>query len=180
MSEPDASTRRFLDHLRGGPESWSAVAFAPTDDDELDANAERRSAVLEMLLHDPRSVDRPLLRFLIQQEIQEAEHWWGLSEALRLATFLLAEHRHVDDVWLQWDAKNANFDTRSGLDTWPVLAGGVEATRALILASDHPDRGELLDDLALDPYANATDKDVQRWLVYQRTKYYQAPLPDCG
>jgi hypothetical protein len=98
-----------------------------------------------------------------------------VSEGLRLGVFLLAEHRCVDDAWLQWRAKIANFDTELGLDLWPVVAGGVVAVRSMVEASDHPERDELLERLAEEPYADAMDEDVERWLLEQRTRYFRAP-----
>ncbi|MFC4008412.1 hypothetical protein ACFOY2_14365 [Nonomuraea purpurea] len=176
MNEPDAASRRFLEVLRAEPDSWSGLAFALAEDDDIwDANAERRAAVLAAILFDPRAGDRALLRFLLQQDIRQAEEFWGVSEELRLGLLLLAEHRCVDDAWLQWSAKIANFDTEMGLDLWAVLAGGVVAVRSMVAASDHPERDELLERLAAEPYADATDEDVERWLLEQRTRYFRAP-----
>ncbi|WP_020547764.1 hypothetical protein [Nonomuraea coxensis] len=176
MNEPDAESRQLLDVLRADPESWSGLGFAPAEDDDTwDANAERRAAVLAAILFDPRAADRALLRFLLQQDIREAEQFWGVSDGLRLGMLLLAEHRCVDDAWLQWSAKIANFDTEMGLDLWAVLAGGVVAVRSMVAASDHPERDELLERLAEEPYVDATDEDVERWLLKQRIQYFQAP-----
>ncbi|WP_406288282.1 hypothetical protein [Embleya sp. NBC_00896] len=173
----DPSPRRLLDLLRGDPRTWTAVAFVPADDDTC-ANAATRAAVLRAILHDPRPGDHALLRRLVEQEALAHEYGWGLAPALYLATFLLAEHRRVDDAALQWAARTANFDTHSGLDLWPLLAGGVTATRASIAASADPHREEILDDLARPPYAEAHDADVERWLTYQRDEYYKVPRPD--
>ncbi|MEV0150711.1 MULTISPECIES: hypothetical protein [unclassified Nonomuraea] len=177
MNEPDAESRQLLEVLRADPESWSGLGFVTAEDDATrDANAERRAAALAAILFDPRAADRALLKFLLQQDIREAEELWGVSEGLRLGMLLLAEHRCVDDAWLQWSAKIANVDTEMGLDLWAVLAGGVVAVRSMVVASDHPERDELLERLTEEPYVDATDEDVERWLLEQRTRYLQRPL----
>ncbi|MEV4059647.1 hypothetical protein [Nonomuraea dietziae] len=171
MNEPDSASRQFLEVLRTDSESWSGLSFAPAEDDDTwDANAQRRAAVLAAILYDPRAVDRALLKYLLRQDIRVAEEFWGVSGGLRLGMFLLAEHRCVDDAWLQWSAKIANFDTEMGLDLWAVLAGGAVAVRSMVEASDHPERDELLERLAEEPYADAMDEDVERWLLQQRTR----------
>jgi hypothetical protein len=173
MNEPDAESRQFLEVLRAdmSRESWSGLGFALVEDDgTLDANAGRREAVLTAVLFDPQPANQALLQFLLQQDIREAEELWGVSYGLRLGILLLAEHRCVDDAWLQWSAKIANLDTEMGLDVWPVLAGGVAEVRSMVTASDHPERDELLSRLAEEPYADAADEDVERWLLQQRTQ----------
>jgi hypothetical protein len=176
MNEPDAESSQFLEVLRADPESWAELYFAPAGGDAMeDVNAPRRQAVLTAVLFDPQPADRALLRFLLEQEIRESGEWWGLSDRLRLSMLLLAEHRCVDDAWLQWSAKIVNFDTEMGLDLWPVLAGGVAAVRSMVTASDHAERDELLSYLADEPYAGATDEDVERWLLQQRTGYFRGP-----
>ncbi|MFP3985974.1 hypothetical protein U9R90_00345 [Streptomyces sp. E11-3] len=174
MSEPDAERAQFLEVLRADPASWAGLCFAPAEDDD-DVNASRREAVLTAILFDPQPTDRALLRFLLEQEIRWAEEGWGLSDRLRLSMLLLAEHACVQDAWLQWRAKIANFDTEMGLDIWAVLAGGVDAVRSMVAASDHSERDELLSYLAEEPYAGAADEDVERWLLQQRTGYFRAP-----
>lgn len=176
MNEPVSASRQFLEVLRVDSESWSGLGFAPAEDDDTwDANAEPRAAVLAAILYDPRAADRALLKYLLRQDIRVAEEYWGVPEGLRLGMLLLAEHRCVDDAWLQWSAKIANFDTEMGLDLWAVLAGGVVAVRSMVEASDHPERDELLERLAEEPYADAMDEDVERWLLQQRTRYFRAP-----
>lgn len=176
MSAPGTKIAPFLKVLRADPQAWEGLRFAPADDDSAeDVHAERRVAVLTAILFDPRPTDRALLQFLLRQDIEEAEESWGVSEGIRLSTFLLAEHRCADDAWLQWHAKTANLDTHIGLDIWPVLAGGVQAVRSMATASDHPERDELLSYLADEPYADAADDDVERWLLRQRTSYFEAP-----
>jgi hypothetical protein len=180
MSEPDVVTAEVLRRLRSDPASWQALCFTPVeeDDDTVDVNAERRGSVLTAILFDPQPTDRALLRFLLEQDIREHEESWGLSDRLRLSMLLLAEHRCVDDAWLQWRAKTANFDTETGLYAWPVLAGGVDAVRSMVEASGHPEREELLEYLSEAPYAGATDDDVEEWLLHQRTGYFEGPELD--
>ncbi|AIJ26849.1 hypothetical protein [Amycolatopsis methanolica] len=67
----------------------------------------------------------------------------------------------VSDVWLLWQAKMANFDTFTALETQLLFAAGVAKTLAFVRGSDHPERDALLrfaDSAPLD------DGDIRAWL----------------
>ena len=52
----------------------------------------------------------------------------GVSSKLRLACYLVAEHRNLRDILLIWEAKNLNFDTYCGIDAQLLAASGITQT----------------------------------------------------
>jgi hypothetical protein len=126
--------RQELRRMRQSTDAWSELSRGG------DADAVRRARVLWALQFDRRPEDLALVRWLAEQEAQTGD----LTEEVKLAGFLLAEFRQPEDVWLQWRIKRANFDTWCGYDSEYLFAAGVRVTAALVGASDHPDRDEVL------------------------------------
>lgn len=133
--------------LRADPARWAHLDYVPTVDDgglPDDANRAARAVVLEMLAHDHTPDDADFLRHLLRQETAMHEAAWGYGDSLGLAALLLSGCGVVDDVWLLWRAKTANFDTLPGLDLEVLFGAGVAETLAFVRVSQHPDRDELL------------------------------------
>ncbi len=153
-----------LEWFRADPARWASLDYSPArdeDGDPDDANRGRRAAVIEMLAHDLRPSDAEFLRYLLRQETAMHVAGWGYGDALSLVAVALAGLGEVSDVWLLWQAKTANFDTFTALDTQLLFAAGVARTLAFVRGSDHPERDELLrfaDSAPLD------DDDIRAWL----------------
>ncbi|MBK1787380.1 hypothetical protein [Prauserella cavernicola] len=157
-----------LDWLRADPERWAHVDYVRgVDDDGVpgDVNRSTRELVLGMLARDHLPDDAELVRYLLRQEIAAHEASWGYGDSLGAAALLLVDCGAVEDVWLVWQAKNANVDTFIGIDRELLFGAGVAETLEFVRASDHRDRDELLE------YVNdgvPTEEDIRALLGWLR------------
>jgi hypothetical protein len=100
-----------------------------------------RASVLQLLFqhHLQKSlslVDRPLTRFLLEQEIAcYTNDFITADDNLHLAGFLLFILGQTDDVELLWRAKTANFDAQSSFDIQFLVGAGVGRTIAYLQSS---------------------------------------------
>jgi hypothetical protein len=179
-----AGPRRDLARAREDSSTWAQLAFAPEPVDAgrvIDRNRAARFGVLWAAQYDRRPADLPLLRFLLEQEIVRYRQTiaFGMGPDLELAGLLVAEHRHVQDVWLHWRAKQISFDTALGYHTHYLLTAGVAATVAEIQASSHPDRDWILQVIGgshdADGSPHFTDAAVQDWLDQQQETFPTTP-----
>jgi hypothetical protein len=97
-----------------------------------DQNAAFRASVLKVLSKNLSQEDRPLIRFLLEQEIVFHENAWGIFESIRLCGTLLFLLAQMEDVHLLWEAKSVNFDTMSGFDIQLLVGAGVAPTLAYL------------------------------------------------
>jgi len=100
----------------------------PDTEERGDQNAESRAAVLKELHKTLSQGDRPLVRFLLKQEITFHENAWSIYESIRLCGFLLSLFVQVEDVGLLWEAKTTSFDTMCGFDVQFLVGAGVAST----------------------------------------------------
>ncbi|MET9833928.1 hypothetical protein ABZ078_32560 [Streptomyces sp. NPDC006385] len=157
---------------RGDPERWELLEFDGQHTEDglpMDARWEDRQQVLEALVRDPGQDDGNFARFLLLQETRWHGHSWGFSHSIELAALRIAEERHVEDVWLLWEAICRSFDTWCGLPHHLLLAAGVSITTEYVKASDHPQRDNLLEHLG--KISQVTDEEVAQTLS-QRRRYY--------
>jgi hypothetical protein len=154
--------RRELQRMRASPDAWSELCHEGDDD------AVRRARVLWALQFDRRPEDLALVRWLAEQQAQTGD----LTEELKLAGFLLAEFRQPEDVWLQWRIKRACFDSWCGYDSEHLFAAGVADTAALVRASDHPDREEML------ARAPESEEDLDDWWDGKRSWFPADPADE--
>ena len=97
-----------------------------------------RASVLQLLFqrHLQKNLsmaDRPLIRFLLEQEIAcYANNLITADDNLHLAGFLLFILGQTDDVELLWQAKTANFDAESSFDIQFLVGAGVGRTIAYL------------------------------------------------
>ncbi len=99
-SQPEHDPASWLRIARtAAPARPAAALLAATDyvfndalDDEYwnDQTGDFRAAVCGLLIDKPQPTDRTLLRYLVEQEMENHRHNWGLDENLKLATWLLA------------------------------------------------------------------------------------------
>ncbi|MGI5500974.1 hypothetical protein [Lentzea sp. CA-135723] len=144
-------------------EAWEQLRYERGPNGE-DVNESARGEVLEAE-RTPQDVE--LLRFLVEQEtLCRANSTGGLGEQAALAGFLLAEHRRPEDVWRHFALKRSNFDAGCAYDVEHLVAGGVEATKTYVEASDHADREEVL---AL--IGGFDEDDVEEWFGYRRAYF---------
>ncbi|WP_239098375.1 hypothetical protein [Micromonospora qiuiae] len=92
---------------------------------------------------------------------------------------LLAEHQRVEDVWLHWKIKRANFDTWCGYDIEHLFAAGAQATVAFVRDSEHPDRDDVLERL-LDEEGqpHVSEDDLAAWLQRERSRFPLGPAAE--
>jgi len=118
------------------PQLLQLVAYQeeelPENAEGDDQNAAFRASVLKALSKKNSQEDRPLIRFLLEQEIVYHENAWGIFESIRLCGTLLFLLAQVEDVHLLWEAKTANFDTMSGFDVQLLVGAGVAPTLAYL------------------------------------------------
>lgn len=100
----------------------------PNTKERGDQNAEFRLSVLKALHKILSQEDRPLVRFLLKQEIAFHENAWSIYESIRLCGFLLSLLAQVEDVGLLWEAKTTSFDTMCGFDVEFLVGAGVAPT----------------------------------------------------
>jgi hypothetical protein len=176
--------RRDLARLRGSAEAWHELRYEPGRDSagqEVDANARPRARVLWALQYDRRPEDLPLVRLLAEQEALCRRHapFQGLGEETELAGFLLAGYRQLDDVWLQWQIKRANFDTWCGYDLEHLFAAGVSATLALVHDSQHPERDAVLERLLDDQgRPSVSEEELASWWRGRPSRFPSDPAEE--
>jgi len=139
----------LLIRLRQDKNAWQEVAHRAIyhEDKRMeDLHYRQRYGVLLCLQYDRRDEDHTLVRYLLEEEIKSRRNdpFQGESSALLLAAFLLGCFNHVEDVWLLWRAKSANFDTFFALEHRHLFAAGIEATLRYVQASDRPEAGAML------------------------------------
>lgn len=127
------SPTELLALLRAGGSSAErardALAFTTLAGEETQ-RAATRSAVAELLAGSLRSADRPIVRWLLEQEVAAHEAaGQGASETLYTLVAALARYADPDDVLLLWRAREATPETRAGVDAEQALRAGVERVR---------------------------------------------------
>jgi hypothetical protein len=173
-----------LERLRADRLVWREVAYEQGDDehgDECDRHELARARVLWALQYQATPGDLPLLRFLLGEATtaRREDPFQGCGEELELAGLLVAEHRQLDDVELQWQAKTANFDTWCGYDLGFVLAAGAADTVAFVRAGALADREALLARITDDHGAPAmSDQAVNDWLLSARSRFPRDPAEE--
>lgn len=162
--------RRWLAALRAGadPQRFAYHEVPDPDDPETTccANAEDRAQLLLALQYDPRPEDAPLLRLLLDAEIEAHSHadYQGLEEELHLAAWLVAKLRDPADVFRMSRAKFANFDTGCGFDGEHLVAAGVARTLAYLHASDDPRGADVFEYLAAaDSECKFDEAEIDAW-----------------
>jgi hypothetical protein len=178
------SARRELERMRGSSGAWQELRYeraTDADGDDCDGNAVPRAKVLWALQYDRRPDDLPLVRWLAEQEAlcRGEAPFQGLSEEVELAGFLLAEYRQVEDVWLHWEIKRANFDTWCGYDLEHLFAAGVQVTTAFVRDSGHTDRDAALERL-LDEEGRpwVSEEGLAKWSQRKRSRFPADPAAE--
>nr|WP_217808831.1 hypothetical protein [Nocardia donostiensis] len=170
--------------MRRSSGEWEELRYeraTGADGHDCDRNAVRRAKALWALQYDRKTDDLPLIRWLAEQEARcrHEAPFQGLSEETELAGFLLAEHRQVEDVWLHWEIKRANFDTWCGYDLEYLFAAGVRATIAFVRDSGHADQDSVLE-LLLDGEGRScvSEEGLAEWSQRQRSRFPTDPADE--
>ncbi len=124
--------------LRAGGEDAEVaremLASIPNANDAA-TRAALRAEVARELAGSLRPGDRPLARWLLEQEIAAHEAAGrGASETLYTLIAVVARYADPDDVLLLWRARNATPQTRAGVDVEQVTRAGVERVRRRLRA----------------------------------------------
>lgn len=121
----------LLEYLRvGGDEADAArarLAAGARQGDTL------RAQVTSVLAADLRPSDRPIARWLLEEETAAHEaRGAGASEALYTLIAALARFGQPSDVVALWRARQATAETRAGVDAEQCARAGLDETRALL------------------------------------------------
>ncbi|MEU8185436.1 hypothetical protein AB0B85_28100 [Micromonospora sp. NPDC049044] len=176
--------RRELDRMRSSSVLWQEMRYervTGADGYDCDGHAARRAMVLWALQYDRQGDDLPLLRWLAEQEAvcRRVAPFQGLSEETELAGFLLAEQQRVQDVWLHWEIKRANFDTWCGYDIEHLFAAGTQATLDFVRDSEHADRDDVLEYVLDDAGQPLVSEDeVAQWRQRKRSWFPADPVAE--
>lgn len=76
--------------------------------------------------------DRPLIHYLLYQQIEELKKSWGVPCALKACTIILFKLRQAEDSIFIWEAKTCNSDTLFSIDVQLLLGAGVKETIAFL------------------------------------------------
>lgn len=123
----------LLTELRRMDDAAEALArIADTGDAAERAERERlRSLVAAALASDLRPTDRPLVCWLLEQEIAAHEaRGVGASEALYTLVAAVARFANPEDTLLLWRARQATPETQAGVDVEQLGRAGLRSTRA--------------------------------------------------
>jgi hypothetical protein len=127
---PQHSSALFLAQLRAG-EEFARLRRAHGGDPEGDAlRALLRTEVVQELAAHILPTDRPLVRWLLEQEVaclRAIGH--GVTETLYTLVAALARFGQPEDALLLWRAREATPETRSGVDVEQLLRAGPERVR---------------------------------------------------
>lgn len=115
----------------GGVEAAAAhAALAHSGAAGSQVSADRRAHVAALLVAALRPTDKPIARWLLEQEIaahEAAGH--GASETLYSLIAAVARYADPDDALLLWRARQATPETRAGMDVEQLARAGVERVR---------------------------------------------------
>lgn len=110
----------------------AALAFPGRDAsaEACERAAGQRTEVATLLAASLRPGDKPVARWLLEQEIaahEAAGH--GATETLFTLVAAVARYADPDDVLLLWRGRQATPETRTGVDVEQAFRGGVERVR---------------------------------------------------
>lgn len=130
--------RQLLAALRAGGDTAAgarhSLACLPAPG-PTDAHGPLRAQVADALIGSLLPSDRPVARWLLEQEVaarRAAGH--GASEALYALVAALARFGDPDDALLIWQAHEATAETRAGVDVEHLARAGVERVRTRLRA----------------------------------------------
>jgi len=119
-----------------------------------------RHAIIDYLEHDLRQNDRPLIQFLLLQEIA-CEEEWDMAECnsqyLETVAQMVAYLGNVQDTPLLWQAKHASFDSSVVIDAAYFFTGSFEKSIEYVRNLQSEERDEILD------YMEDTAEWVKGW-----------------
>jgi hypothetical protein len=122
----------LLAQLRAGGEASDAARalLVHTADTAAASRAATRAEVVRLLAGSLRPDDKPLARWLLEQEVAAHEAAGrGASETLYTLVAAVARYSDPDDVLLLWCARQATPETRAGVDVEQVFRAGVDRVR---------------------------------------------------
>ncbi|HEV8193976.1 MAG TPA: hypothetical protein VGP82_21210 [Ktedonobacterales bacterium] len=120
----------LLAQLRAGEESLRIRLACGAECDGNARQATLRAAVARELGAQLSSRDRPLVRWLLEQEVayvRAAGH--GVTETFYTLIAALARFGQAEDVLLLWRAREATNETQSGIDVEQALRAGSDRVR---------------------------------------------------
>lgn len=134
MTAPGALLASLRDGGEGAEVARGQLAYQPGAPNAGE-RAALRAEVARELAASLHPGDRPLARWLLEQEIAAHETAGrGASEALYTLIAAVARYADPDDVLLLWRARNATPETRAGVDVEQAARAGVERVRRRLRA----------------------------------------------
>jgi hypothetical protein len=128
MSQPPAE--RLGAALRAGDDSARAAVADAGDPTSRTTRAALRAEVVRDLAAQLTPTDRPLIRWLLEQEITQLESAGrGVTETLYTLVAALARFGQPEDVPLLWRARETTAEAQSGVDVEQLLRAGPDRVR---------------------------------------------------
>ncbi len=129
----DVTPETLLARLRAGGEAADAaralVVYVPNDP-EASTHDATRAAVVRLLAGSLHPADKPIARWLLEQEVASHEAAGrGATETLYTLIATVARYADPDDVLLLWCARQATPETRTGVDVEQAFRAGVDRVR---------------------------------------------------
>lgn len=121
------------------------LGLTPEDEMKL-ANSDFRREIYSLLHVSVSARHRPLIRRLMQEEIQNTrDPMGGVGDDLCWCGYLLSCIGNPKDALLLWETKSISFDTYCGFDVQFLVGAGVDQTVAFLKQSKEPRAQDALD-----------------------------------
>ncbi|PHI31464.1 hypothetical protein [Budvicia aquatica] len=128
----------------------------------FDDNWENRQRLAQILFPLIAPNHKPLLRFLIEQEIICCRDYDGGSSLLKALCFMLYTMAEIEDSHLFYLAKfNTNFDVRIEADIEPIFGKNKDETKRYFAQSE-PELVKAIEEYETRPYRS--HKEYIRWV----------------
>lgn len=156
-----------LPFIRKDKGLWNQFSYLPMKDADgidFDKHWISRYALIIALQYNWTSSDEELLRFIVKNEVLMHGKLSGLYDSLHRSSYLLAKFKNPANVFLFFEAKEANFDTHCGYHIEYVFSAGIRETIDYVKASDSSQKYLILDRVegeVVDGYLDETK--VQQW-----------------
>jgi len=152
---------------RKDKQKWHDVSYSCAKSKKrghYDSNEKLRYSVLISIQYDFQKSDEAFIRFLLEQEVLALENdsFQGISDALKLASYLLVKFNNPHDIPLFCRAKFANFDTACGFSREFMYLALREKTEDFVL-QNYPD---IYSDIEGDYIELCLEETLDEWWNY--------------
>lgn len=149
------------------------------DNNESDLNFERRKNLILSLYEVYTKNDKPLIKWLLEEEIKYSRIAWSSTPTTEVCAFMLYKHFAMEDIYQLFDAKfETNYDNRFVLDVELIFGFDRQETKNYLLKeqTEKEKNKEILDTII--QYENDCKdipnafKDREKYIEYFETKRF--------